>query len=128
MWLDYWGGQRVCCPPPLSNYWGEGLAPLAPPLPTPMLLCINVFYSPFNTILLDMLEMSENRSSQLLYKPSLQQEEHVFLTCMWNGAHTQEAERPDRSVLLSARQKRPVNVCSNFHIDASFKFISYSYV
>ena len=29
------GGQRVCWPP-LSNYWG-GLAPLAPPLPTPML-------------------------------------------------------------------------------------------
>ena len=37
MWVDYWGGQRVCWPPPLSNYWGGGgLAPLAPPLPTPM--------------------------------------------------------------------------------------------
>ena len=29
-WVDYWGGgQRVCWPPPLSNYWG-GLAPLPP--------------------------------------------------------------------------------------------------
>ena len=26
------GGQRVCWPPPLSNYWGWGLAPSAPPL------------------------------------------------------------------------------------------------
>ena len=29
MWVDYWGGQRVCWPP-LSNYWG-GLAPPGPP-------------------------------------------------------------------------------------------------
>ena len=28
---DYWGGQRVCWPPPLSNYWGGGLAPPGPP-------------------------------------------------------------------------------------------------
>ena len=29
MWVDYWGGQRVCWPP-LSSYWG-GLAPPGPP-------------------------------------------------------------------------------------------------
>ena len=32
--MDYWGGQRVCCPPPLQNYCGGVGA--APPLPTPM--------------------------------------------------------------------------------------------
>ena len=31
------GGGKGYVGPPLSNYWGGGLAPLAPPLPTPMI-------------------------------------------------------------------------------------------
>ena len=29
-WVDYWVGQRVCCPP-LSNYWGGLLSPTLSP-------------------------------------------------------------------------------------------------
>ena len=36
--MNYWGGQRVCWPP-LSNYWGAW-PPLAPPLPTPMIISL----------------------------------------------------------------------------------------
>ena len=41
-----WGGQRVCCPPTLSNYWGSLTPPPPPPpppspLPTPMTLTLN---------------------------------------------------------------------------------------
>ena len=32
MWVNYWGGQRVCCPP-ASQIMGGGLAPPAPPSP-----------------------------------------------------------------------------------------------
>ena len=51
--MDYSGGQRVCWPSPLKLL--GGLAPLGPPLPTPMIYCYNFnlnqgVYNLFNQI------------------------------------------------------------------------------
>ena len=44
--MDYWGGGGGGAKgmlAPLPNYWGGGLAPPAPPLPTPMIIARTPF-------------------------------------------------------------------------------------